>query len=304
MRAVIKKILLLVGPLLIFLPFNNCAKSGFRTITDSMDLSSQSGPQYDGKNLYAIHCSACHGPLETSQKQGRTLSQIQAAIASQPAMKFLTTLTSTQVELISGALSQPSTPPPNTNPGKPTEFKALTTNRYMLKSVLAELFVADVGLDASDTAIVAVLDNLIVGHPEAFGGNCTRNDPGCSTVCGEFPTSECVGKLDTSMTANPTPVLSAISQGYLTRACEETLNIDKAVNNALSKVGLTSSQPPTDSDLVPVIQAFYRDKPFDGALVVQLMSVTTEARNKGYSSLDQWRFTLLPLCLSSATELL
>ena len=59
----------------------------------------------DGAALYASNCAGCHGPLATSTKRGRSVSQIKSAIASpSTGMGYLGTLTDAQIQAIATAL--------------------------------------------------------------------------------------------------------------------------------------------------------------------------------------------------------
>jgi hypothetical protein len=62
-----------------------------------------------GKTLYEQNCVACHGPLPSSAKLGRTFSQISAAIKTIPQMAKFSNLSQAQIETIAMALS-PSGP--------------------------------------------------------------------------------------------------------------------------------------------------------------------------------------------------
>jgi cysteine-rich repeat protein len=69
-------------------------------------------PIDDGAALYDTNCSACHGPLESSTKAGRTADQIQGAIdANTGGMGSLSGLTTEEINAIADALSG-GTPPP------------------------------------------------------------------------------------------------------------------------------------------------------------------------------------------------
>ncbi len=61
---------------------------------------------YDGSQLYAQNCAACHGALATSAKLNAKVSQIKLGIANEPTMKTaaLMALTQRQIEAISYAL--------------------------------------------------------------------------------------------------------------------------------------------------------------------------------------------------------
>jgi len=65
----------------------------------------KAAPNLDGAALYTQNCSGCHGALATSAKRGKTAAQISGAIAAQPAMAFLSTLTSAQINAIASALA-------------------------------------------------------------------------------------------------------------------------------------------------------------------------------------------------------
>lgn len=59
----------------------------------------------DGAALYASNCAGCHGPLSSSTKRGRSVSQIKSAIASpSTGMGYLSTLTDAQIQAIATAL--------------------------------------------------------------------------------------------------------------------------------------------------------------------------------------------------------
>ncbi len=61
----------------------------------------------DGAALYAQHCAACHGPLESSGKTGESAALTQAAIDSNlEGMGPLSSLTSAEVQAIADALGQ------------------------------------------------------------------------------------------------------------------------------------------------------------------------------------------------------
>jgi mono/diheme cytochrome c family protein len=71
-----------------------------------------SGSGSDGATLYGQNCAGCHGPLASSAKTGRTAAQIRAAVAANTGgMGYMSGLSEFQLQLISGALSQPTPPP-------------------------------------------------------------------------------------------------------------------------------------------------------------------------------------------------
>jgi mono/diheme cytochrome c family protein len=75
-----------------------------------LPASSSPNTQTNGAQLYAQNCERCHDPLASSQRRGRTVAQIQAAIASVPQMRSqtnLANLTPAQIQAISDALASP-----------------------------------------------------------------------------------------------------------------------------------------------------------------------------------------------------
>jgi len=89
----------------------------------------------DGGALYGQYCAGCHGPLATSQKLGRSASQIQDAVNSVSMMSSLKSLTTAQINAIADALnpaspSPPSPPPPSgdTTPPNITAFSIPPTS--------------------------------------------------------------------------------------------------------------------------------------------------------------------------------
>lgn len=90
---------------LLLLPFQNC--SPFESARTSASLSSEgilSEAQIQGKALFAAKCAACHGPIETTDRKGRTPTQIGTAIATVPQMSNLASLNNQEVMYISVAL--------------------------------------------------------------------------------------------------------------------------------------------------------------------------------------------------------
>lgn len=92
------------GALIFTAPLDNISSGTF----DTGNMPGQTG-QIDGAALYTTYCSSCHGPLATSSKLGATASQIQSAITSVSAMRYLPKLMSVQIQAIASALSSTST---------------------------------------------------------------------------------------------------------------------------------------------------------------------------------------------------
>ena len=69
------------------------------------DIGTATTSTLDGVAIYTANCSGCHNPLTISEKKGRTVAQIQAAIAgNRGGMGSLATLTVPQVQAIADVL--------------------------------------------------------------------------------------------------------------------------------------------------------------------------------------------------------
>lgn len=58
-----------------------------------------------GQALYEANCSGCHGPFASSEKAGRSASDIKAAILSIPDMAQLSSLSDEQIDYIAADLT-------------------------------------------------------------------------------------------------------------------------------------------------------------------------------------------------------
>lgn len=306
--------LLVVSGFTLMTAFNNCSfNQPFGSA--EMELGSNSEPpppdgdtdRIAGEKLYAANCSSCHGAIEVSTKKGRTADQITAAIATQGQMKFLSFLSADDIAKIALALSD-SGNGGGDQPRMASNAEVRIGNRFMVYSNLKEIFVADVQ-DAIDKTILSSLDANIKDHAEAWGGSCTRYDAGCAQkICGVKGSDPCEADLAVKMTATNTPTGSVLRKGYSTRTCEEVLSIDKAVMTALSKSGLkTETQPnplPNSANISVFMDFYHMGKPTSQTSLDELTKVVTAAQQKGMSTLDQWRFVMLPICESTMADLL
>lgn len=124
-----KKALLILSATAVTLSFQNCGQFQPQHIVKESSQSSTGTPiqqSSEGATLYAKNCVACHGVLENSVKKGRTLAQINAAIASVPQMAGLSVLTDAQRAAIASALTPPTNAPMAcTNPVAKPKAEAL-----------------------------------------------------------------------------------------------------------------------------------------------------------------------------------
>ncbi len=241
---------------------------------------------YDGAALYATNCASCHGTLVSSAKLGATVARITAGIATVSPMKSvpaIVDLTSAEIAAIAKAL------------------EVVTTNSFVLAPLLStygaagdkflDIFGTDGTLTADDTKIGLKVSSLIRGNPLAFGGPCHEHD------------EECPGKPDLNAEISSLPQGSAIRFGLQIRTCQEVLELDRAVVNTLTKVGLTTSSPLSATNVKLVYDLFYTGRPPSDLTVGSIVAVATKAQTLGFTAVDVWRFTILPMCTSAANGL-
>lgn len=253
-----------------------------------------------GTQLYTTNCSICHNPLATSTKLGKTSTDIQNALQNIGAMASLKTLSAGDINLIALALSAGTL---TGNPNDGLTIQPVLANRYQMAAHLKELFIAATNPDASDTQIQIQIDNLITNHPEGFGGNCSRNDPGCvAAPCAGGAT--CRGLLTISQTAQVSPSASAIRKGYHIQACEKILAIDKAVTTVSAKAGVDPQLVPDVAAINKLILFMARDRAQDLNSSTKLLSVATTLSAASASNFDQWRGVILAICQAAPSDLL
>ena len=282
-------------------PFQNCGRR--LIIIESGESSLNSTLDATGVQLYANNCSACHGPLDSTTIINKSVVAIKNALLNQAQMKFII-LTDDQIDHIVSALNYTNIIPDAKLDS--VKYTTVVKNRYALSSDFVELFVNEDSPTADDTAIKGIVDSLIRTHPEAFGGNCQRNDDGCTpTICGlASDVNDCRGKLNISAKGELVPQMSAISKGYINRACEEILKYDRAVENVLKKSGLTLTSP-INIDTISMLSLFvYSGKIVPGIAIDQSIAISNSAKGMGLGLTDQWRFLILPYCISTSIHLL
>ena len=75
-----------------------------QSIADILKTTTPGPVITDGATLYANNCASCHGSLSNSQVKRSSTAEIQQAIKNKSKMKFLSTLSTTQIQAIAGAL--------------------------------------------------------------------------------------------------------------------------------------------------------------------------------------------------------
>lgn len=185
-----------------------------------------------------------------------------------------------------------------------TSSSLVVANRYFIQSNLKEIFVSDIDADASDVQISQIIDKYVLDKPEAFGGNCSRYDLNCVEACGAYPSSICLTKQQIHVTAKPNPVYSSISKGYKIQVCEEILSIEKAGQTALLKSGLDLNAPIHLQNIANLYSFMTQYRPYDDFSIQQLLNVSLTGQQAQMSNLDQWRFIMLAICVSTQSDLL
>ena len=98
----------------------------------------------DGAALYASNCASCHRSLASSEKRGRSATQIQNAINSnRGGMGSLSSLTSAQVDAIAAALASSSS---DTTPPTVTGFSIPATSASTTVSISSLTATDNVGV--------------------------------------------------------------------------------------------------------------------------------------------------------------
>ena len=257
--------------------------------TDAIVGAASESPGFDptsGVELYSMHCARCHSPLDSSTKRGRKSSQIFQAIGQVPKMTSIK-LSSEEANLIELSLRVHEIT--SNSPMSTTNVAAPIGNAVYMASVLTEIFDSG-GVSAENKKIKEIITSYVENQRLAFGGPCLRYD------------KDCPGKDLSVALVNPNS--SVLRKGYYTKACREILSIDLAVSNALSKVGLTTSEQATSINLGKVFRFFYLGRTPSSEIYTKLATIFQKAKAQDKTQIDAWRYTLLPLCVSSSIDLL
>lgn len=290
---------------LMVLPYQNCSVSRFEAPESASGSLNSEGiitpsptpTVLSGTDLYNKNCLGCHGPLDgPSTKVNRTVSQITNAIKTVPTMTALNTLTSQQVTLIAEALIYVAPQPP-----QDAEIQNATLNlgnRIYVASSLENLFInTAVTQTADDTTIKNTIHNLVRNQIASFGGPCYRYDYTC-------PGGVAGGRSEvaTNHYGLGSPLSNAMRSGFKIRVCDEVLQVDRAVTNALTNAGLVEASAANETTIKALAGIVTPGRPLDTEVITALVAVFDTAKAKSLSNRDAWRFTIFPLCVSSLTE--
>jgi mono/diheme cytochrome c family protein len=277
--------------------FRICAINGKTTpdVSSGVTVSArtvQAPPPPNGVTLYGSKCASCHNPLADSTKKNKTAAQITAAISSVAQMSSkpaLTALTPAEIQAIATALID-TTPPPQS---RPLRYVAPIGTRVYVVSTFTDLFLPEVAQrTAADTPILYLINTLLLDKTGALGGPCRKYE------------TRCVGDLNENIGALMLPAPNTLRKGYMTRACEEILAKDRSVQNALSRAGITLTSTADTTNLRRLFDHFYPGHNPNTVIINSLISLVSDSRTKGLGDLNAWRYTMVPLCVGSALELL
>lgn len=167
-----------------------------------------------------------------------------------------------------------------------------TTNRYLHADILKSVFLPSDPAAPERARRETTIDNLVLSQIAAFGAPCIPHDTG--SCPGGF------GSIETAMAEKMNADVSPIRLGYVTRVCEEVLNMDSTtVQTVLTKAGLTTSSDASADNIQKVFSLFQPARTMPSNAVDSVRLVFTTARERAMTSHEGWRFVINVLCQSS-----
>lgn len=220
-----------------------------------------------------------------------------------------------QTDLSSKEEPLPPNHPPTT-PGTPTTAKpSLLANgtmilgsRYFVASVLRNIFTSSDMAAAQIKAFNDIIDTGVFYYPNVFGGAAnlysTRGlkettSSGCSLACPNESYQDLV------LNQPSTPARSVL----LGKTCQRLLDSSTYFTSALNKVGVSVTTPTPDviefdnNKISSIYELFYLTSP-EPDVATAIAASVAEAKTKGFSRLDQWRFAYLLICESGHWQML
>lgn len=248
-----------------------------------------------GADLYALHCSSCHGGLSGSPKRGSSLDSLVTAIDSDEVMSKIESLkdiSDEDLELIIFALNfDPRTPENNLG----FNYEISTGSRHYIHSKFVYLFATD-NNDNQSAQMIAVLDESIKNQASVFGGPCRviERDETCPIM-----------DLDTAyLNISSTP--SPLRAGYIQNSCDQVHAIPNnvAVNNVLAKLNLDTSSPINSDNIKLLLELYTHKTDFNDAVVNALAGIGTQAAAIGLSNAEAWNHISAASCSSTVIDML
>lgn len=310
----LKNLIACFSGLILIISFQNCAE-GFKTNDLSVEVdSNELGSQLpdtevlptlevvtSGEVLYNRNCMSCHGSLDPvsslpTTKFNKTSAQIQDAIANFPAMRDLKILTPDEIERIATALVYVQ--PQASDTADLLSAKLPLGHRKYVASTMETIFLSPSSAQTTeDTTIQTTIKNLVTDQIAAFGGPCYRYDyfcPGGAAGGRDFDSTNHYGSMK--------PEGNALRSGFKIRACEEVLQVNKAVTNALTNGQLTVNSVANEDSIRALLNLFSPDQTISTVAITALINNFNNARSRGLPVLEAWRLTLLPMCTSAISE--
>jgi hypothetical protein len=244
-----------------------------------------------GTQLYDNKCSSCHGPLENSQKIGRTFTQIKSSIGSIQEMTgaSLLSLTDQEIQLISDVLDIPI--PPSSS--QTLQFKQILGGRRFLISKFKELFLGE-GSSQEEIQINTIIDAL-KNEAGFLGGKATHY---------EIYTSPSIVDKQEDADALVHPSASVPRRGLITKACQEILSFDDAVENVLLKSGLSESSLGDEANIGHLFTTINPTVTINSSVSSTLINIYSQAvNNQKLTNKEAWKFVIYTLCVAPTFEL-
>jgi hypothetical protein len=182
----------------------------------------------------------------------------------------------------------------------PQNMASSAVNRIMPRNFLATSLnqVFGPSINAVTAAMISPVANDFL-----LGGPCDNNGTDCPSVLTEDSQAPMI------------PATTSGRESVMTRTCDLIVDTDSAVRYAVAQVrndSLTANfTEPTDADTIPpsaqdllgAYDLFYPGKTPDPSVVASLQAVGQEAYAQAEQdgvtpALDEWRFTLLTLCIA------
>lgn len=185
-------------------------------------------PTVDGLVLYDTNCSACHGPLATSNKKGATISGYNAAVSGNVGnMGYLSTLTVAEANAIIGVLTPATTSPP------PTATTPLTGSQLYAAHCASCHGPLATSTKAKTTS--TAINNAIANNTGGMGYlSATLTSSNVSLIVQALSTS-------TAPAPAPTPVGGAALYAANCASCHGTLTSSTKIGTTVTKTNTAIS---------------------------------------------------------------
>lgn len=246
-----------------------------------------------GLKLYSVNCASCHGtlpypssPAPFGNKLNTSPSEISNAISKNMGGMFkLHVLTKSEIAAISAAINDKDEDLP-IEAGKVSNVNPVTGTKYFVSNNLIYIFADDSVGDVSPIITDVLLNIFIKGS--AFSGYCSR-----------FETMFCF------TSGSMSPAVSTMRAGYVNSICNIVLSKDIAIDSALKRINRTvDSQRDTDS-IYALFELFHPGQTPPGYVISNMQTLASKVDAQGsFSNYDKWRFLILPMCNSIASEAL